>query len=356
MQPTLREIAKLAGVSRGTVDRVIHGRGRVDKTVEKRILALMEQMGYKPNTVSRNLVIQKQHLKLGLICRTDINGFWEELLTGVDAIASELAEYNVTVLRRYFNLFIPEEQIALIDELEHAGISGLVIVPLNDDRVRDRLRKLQAKGITVLIINSELEGFEPFCYIGSDYSKAGRTAAGLLHILAARQHTHLMILTGRQYMLSHMQRIQGFTDELARLKTPHTLIGQFDITSDPNFAYETMVALFKRYPETNAVYTVAGNGSVCRVIQDLDLTEKIIHISFDLTPSTRQKLMDGNLTVCIGQEAYRQGYQPLKILFNYLAYGINPESRQILTHNEIFIRQNCMQGETLQGSIGQTQY
>lgn len=346
MPPTIQEIAELAGVSRGTVDRVIHGRGQVDKAVEKRILALMEQTGYRSNALSRNLAIRKQNLKLGMICRTDVKGFWEDLLSGTDAITAELADYNVTVLRRYFNLFMPEEQIALIDELESAGISGLVIVPLNDDRVRDKLCKLQQKGIAVLTITSELEDFEPFCYIGSDYDKAGRTAAGLLNLFAAGQHISLIILTGRQYMMSHMQRIDGFTDELIRLETPHTLIGRFDITSDPDFAYERTVELLNHYPETKAVYTVAGNVSVCKAIQDMGLAEKIIHISFDLTPWTRQKLIDGTLTACIGQEAYRQGYQPLKILFNYLAYGTQPEERHILTRNEIFIRQNCEGGET----------
>jgi LacI family transcriptional regulator len=343
MTITIKDIAALAGVSRGTVDRVLHNRGRVKSDVKDRIMAIAQNAGYKPSRAAKQLVAQRQKLKFGIICHNDANGFWSSVLQGVDSIEQELAEYSITVLRRYFNSFEPEDELAFIDELVAEGISGLVIVPLNDDKIREKLKHVQAAGIIIVTINSEINGFNSFCYIGNDYYRNGRTAAGLLHLFSRGEARNLMILTGTYFMMSHQQRIDGFIRELAILDFPYTFSGSFEITADGEFAYKTTFNLLRQYPDTDAIFTAAGNvGAVCQAIKDLNRAGRIIHIAFDLSPMTRPRLIEGSLTAVIGQEAFRQGYQSLKILFDYLVCGIEPECYHILTHNEIYIKQNCL--------------
>ncbi|AEF85116.1 putative periplasmic binding proteins and sugar binding domain of the LacI family [Treponema primitia ZAS-2] len=343
MAITIKEIASLAGVSRGTVDRVLHNRGRVNAEVRKRVQAIVQKLEYKPSRAAKQLAVQKQKLKFGIICRSDVRGFWSELLIGVDKITTELAEYEVKVLRRFFNYFRPEEHLALIDELYAEGISALAIVPLNDPSVRERLFQLKAAGITVVVLNSEIEGFEPFCYVGNDYYKSGRTAAGLLHLFARGKYQNIAVLKGTHYMMSHQQRIAGFMSELKALGTRCVVTEEADIIMDPVFTYEKTMILLKEHPDIDAIFTVAGNAiPVCQAIKDLGLIGRIIHISFDLIPAAKLCLIEGSMTAVIGQEAYRQGYLPLKVLFDYLVCGIEPEERHILTHNEIFIKQNSL--------------
>jgi LacI family transcriptional regulator len=92
MTITIKDIAALAGVSRGTVDRVLHNRGRVNPDVKNRIMAIAQNAGYKPSRAAKQLVAQKQKLKFGIICHNDTNGFWSSVLQGVDSIEQELAE------------------------------------------------------------------------------------------------------------------------------------------------------------------------------------------------------------------------------------------------------------------------
>lgn len=342
MAVTIKQIAEIAGVSRGTVDRALHGRGRVDSEVSERVNKIADQLGYKPSKAAKQLVIQRQKWKLGLICPTDVKGFWSELMLGVDAVSKELAEYEVTVLCRNFQFYMPDEQLALIDELVAEGIGGLVIVPLNDGAVRARLQQLSDDGIPVVVMNSDIENFQPLCYIGNNYDTSGRTAAGLVHLFMSGRHTNVMVLTGTQYMMSHNQRVQGFLNELEDLSADYELIGTFRITSDHMVAYETAMELLQKHPDTDVVFTAAGSViSVCRAIRELGLEDRIRHISFDRTPTTEPCLRDGTLTAVIGQEAQRQGRQSLQMLFDRVACGIEPEQKRIMTHNEIYIRQNC---------------
>jgi LacI family transcriptional regulator len=342
MSLTIKDIAALAKTSRGTVDRVLHKRGKVKPELREQILSLIREKGYTPSKAGRQLAGQKNRLKLGLICRCDIGGFWSEVVQGAHEATRFLGEYGVEVFHRYFDLFRPGEQLTLIDELLKEGIRGLVIVPLNTVEVRDKLQKLEAAGVTVVLINSEIEGFTPYCYIGNDYYQSGRTAAGLFHLFSRGKQQKLTILKGTSYMMSHEQRIKGFLEELKILGDDYVQIEGFELTLNPDSVCEKTRELLEQNPDITAIYTVAGNVySVCQVIQELGRQEQIIHISFDNPPKARPYLQDGSLTAVVGQESYMQGNLSLKILYDHLVLNIEPERKTILTHNEIFIRQNC---------------
>ena len=107
--------------------------------------------------------------------------------------------------------------------------------------------------------------------------------------------------------------------------------------------YDLALAFLKKHPETTAVYTVGGQSSaVATAIYDSGRVGSVVHITFDLHPGNLEGLQNGSITVLIGQESVAQGYQPLKILYDYCANGISPQSRRILVKSEIFIPQNAL--------------
>ena len=107
MAITINDIAKIAGVSRGTVDRVLHGRGRVSHDVEKRIMTIVSELDYKPSRAAQQLSMQKRKNTIGFISRTDARGMWANLLRGADIATKEFSDYGVTIKSRYFDQFLP---------------------------------------------------------------------------------------------------------------------------------------------------------------------------------------------------------------------------------------------------------
>ena len=176
---------------------------------------------------------------------------------------------------------------------------------------------------------------------------SGRTAAGILHLIAQERQTELLVLTGSASMLSHTMRITGFLQELTRLEMPCHLIEICKVydrneSSNDCLAYETALDMLHKHPETTAVFTVAGSVSaVARAIKDAGRVGKVTHLSLDQNSETLPVLQDGSLTAVIGQESFKQGYQPIKLLFDYLVNGIEPPSRRMILQNEIFIQQNA---------------
>ena len=208
-----------------------------------------------------------------------------------------LVEYGIAVDKRFFDFCLPDMQMKLIDELVAEGINALVIVPLESKEIVNRLQELSDRGIPVILLNSELTGFEPLCYIGSDYYVGGKTAAGLLG----------------------------------------------DITSDPEYAFRAAKEMLEKHPEINAVYTIPDNAAaVANAIQSCGGTGSLVHIGFAMTDATRPYILNGSISALIGQRAMDQGRMPFEILLDYFATGNPPANRRILMLNDIFIRQNSV--------------
>ena len=95
---TIKEIAELAGVSRGTVDRVLNNRGAVNPKTARKVLEIAQALDYKPNRAGIVLAAQKKNLKIGVILFDTGNPFFNDVIEGVNKKAEELGGYNCSVL------------------------------------------------------------------------------------------------------------------------------------------------------------------------------------------------------------------------------------------------------------------
>ena len=125
---TIKEIADLAGVSRGTVDRVLNNRGAVSPKTAEKIMDIVRAMDYRPNRAGITLAAQKKKYKIGVILFSENNPFFDEVMEGVRIKASELQDYGITTLTRRVE-FDAEAQSAAADELLGEVIHGLMLAP-----------------------------------------------------------------------------------------------------------------------------------------------------------------------------------------------------------------------------------
>lgn len=343
MSLTIRDIAALAGVSRGTVDRVLHNRGRVAPEIAERIQAIIQECDYKPSKAAQQLSMRKQGLRFGFISRIDQNGFWSIIIRSMEKAEQELAEYGITIEKRYFDYCYPETQLEMINELVDTGIAALVIVPLDDLIIRQRLQELSDSGMPIILLQSEVSGFQPLCYIGSDYYVSGQTAFGLLHNFTGGRPLHILLFNGSHHLSSHVLRRQGFLDEMNAYQAHHKITEVDDITVDPEYAYRQTCSWLEKYPDVDAVFTVPDNAAaVSKGIQSAGLIGKLVHIGYGMTDATRPCILDGSLSATIGHRAEQQGYMPFSILLDYFSTGQPPASDRILMLNDIFIKQNSV--------------
>ena len=204
---TLKEIADLAGVSRGTVDRVLNHRGSVNPKTAEKVMSIVQALNYQPNRAGTALAAQKKKYKIGVIVFGRSNPFFDEVMRGVHAKSDELKSYGITTIIRRVD-FDVRAQLDAIDELVAEGISGLVLAPYNDRTICERIDELENDGIPVVTVNTDIEGSHRMAYVGSDYYRGGCIAAGLF-ALSTCGEISLGIITGSDSVLCHTERIRG---------------------------------------------------------------------------------------------------------------------------------------------------
>lgn len=336
---TIKEIAALAGVSRGTVDRVLNHRGSVNPATAERIEKIARELDYKPNVAGLVLAAQKKKLKLGVILFSPENPFYLDVFEGVSSKAEELAGYNCTVIVKQIASSV-EAQLSAIEELVAEEINGIALAPYNDSRIRDKINLLSEQGIPVVTLNTDIENTRRIAYVGSHYTKSGSTAAGLLRLMTHGE-VHVGIITGSSNILCHTERIAGFLKTLEPFSDRIRVVDTVEIHDDEVESYEKTTTLLSKHPEINALFFAAGGVyGGCRSVEALDKKKAIRIIAFDLVPTTRQMLENDTIAATICQQPKIQGSKPLSLLFAYLTTGENPEKEYNYVAVDIRIKEN----------------
>lgn len=335
---TLKEIAELAGVSRGTVDRVLNHRGSVNEKTAEKVLHIAQSLNYQPNRAGTALAAQKKKYKIGVIVFGRSNPFFDALMCGVRAKSDELQSYGITTVSRRVD-FDVQSQLDAIDELAAEGIHGLVLAPYNDPAIRTRIDALAAAHIPVVTVNTDIDGSLRLAYVGSDYYQGGCIAAGLFALSAAAQPLSLGIITGSDSVLCHTERIRGLRTTLAQ-SYPHIKITDIAQNHDDEIeSYTVTRQLLDAHPDINALFfTAAGIYGGCKAVTESGRSP--LCITFDEVPTTLSLLRSGTIRASISQQPYQQGYRSLDILFEYLTSGIRPEHELQYVDHSIIIREN----------------
>lgn len=335
---TLKEIAGLAGVSRGTVDRVLNHRGSVHPETARKVTEIANALGYKPNRAGMVLAAQKKNLKLGVVLFDTANPFFEEVLCGVQEKAEELTGYNCSVQIRRVG-YDAAAQADAIEELAKDGVSGIVLSPYNDELIREKIADLSSRSIPVITTNTDIKDSRRLCYVGCDFYRSGETAAGLMHLMTAGQ-VRVGIVTGSSKVLCHTDRIAGFSDCI-QSRYPNIQVVETIENSDDEFeSYHKTLSLLERNPQINALYFTAGGVyGGCRAVRFLG-RQDIRIIVYDSVPTTRELIRQGVIAAAICQQPKEQGSRPLDLLFAYLTAGELPASEYQYTSVDIRIREN----------------
>ena len=101
----IKDIAQLAGVSVGTVDRVLHNRGRVSEDALRKVMGVLESIDYKPNLIARTLGANKTYRIAALMPNPEQDPYWASTKSGMSQAEAEWLRYGVKVESHFFNLY-----------------------------------------------------------------------------------------------------------------------------------------------------------------------------------------------------------------------------------------------------------
>ena len=324
MPVTIKEIAALANVSRGTVDKVLNNRPGVKASTREKVLKIATELHYQPNFIGKALVHSNNPIKLGIILTPDHNPFVQELLAGVHNAQEEFSAFGIEVITKIMTTLEPSEQLNIINELVDLNVSGMAVFPLNNPQVFSKVNHLIENQMAVITFNSRVEGIHHLCFIGQNHYKGGRTAAGLMS-KTCPPGTNIGVIISSHNLSCHQDRLRGFKDKLDELHSNFNILDIQENQDRKDEAFRITLEYCNNYPELGAIYLTSGGISgIASALEVAEKTHQIKIICHDIATDTITLLKKGIVDFALGQNPVQQGYQLVKTLFEYLIKNICP--------------------------------
>ncbi len=340
MPVTIKDIAKAANVSRGTVDRALHGRDGVNPDVADKIRAIAEELGYKPNTIAKALANHAKPLRLGVLLNSVGNPFFDKVIEGINAGRDNLIDYGINMDIRNIRGYDPDKQLQELDLFRQSGIDGLVITPVSDPKVRDTLNEMIRGGVHVVCCNLDIEDVNYQAYVGCDYYCSGQTAGELIG-RTTHGEANLAVITSSHALYYHEMRVKGCESVLAQYPNIH-ICDYIEAGDDDERSYQEVKRLLLcPDKKIDILYFVTGGTTGgLQAIHELGQEDRLCAYTFDQIPKVLEDLKSGLVISTIDQQPYMQGLTSVRVLFESVMAGQTPTRRRIFTELNIKNRYN----------------
>lgn len=335
----IKDIARLAGVSIGTVDRVIHNRGRCSAEARSKVEEAIKTLNYKPNIAARQLKKQEIYL-LGIIQPhpEQDQGYWTHAKEAVSECRENLAISGLEIKSYFFDRHQPETYIQVLDDVVKDKCRGVLLPPLLPKETKSFLRKYS--NLKVVFFDCPLEEAECLQSIYQEGKTSGAVAADLF-VYKFNPVAKIAMIGFNSPHPYIQERLNSFSETL--IKNGFMSPDCFYIPDDFNLE-ECKAYMFKNKIKLNNYegIFIAKTGTY-KYAKILNETKKqCAIIGYDLTPDNLSELKKGAIDVLISQNCKRQveiGVQTLvdKLYFDTVSDKYKYMPIDLFTKNSILL-------------------
>lgn len=313
-RPTVHDVARAAGVSLATVDRVLNDRPGVrGATVDKVKQAILE-LGYARDLAAANLARQRNYT-FAFVVPESSNSFLKSLHQGIaDAIpasGNDRIAIRVSTPPAHDPHAIARE---ITDLMEHA-VDGMAIMARESPQVRDALNRASAAGVQTVALISDLPSTGRRHFVGIDNVAAGRTAGRLMGRFLNRVSGRICAVSGSMMSRDHVERRLGFDQVIGGDYPLLDPLPSLEGRDDPEVVYDLTLNAFRNARNIVGIYCFGGGVSgILRALDEIGVDGDLVAIAHELTPSTRDALVDGRLDAVITQDVSHVVRSAIRIL------------------------------------------
>ena len=333
MAVTMKQIAELAQVSRGTVDRALNNRPGVNEETRKRILEIAASLNYQPNLLGKALSKKQRRFTIGVIIPD--GPFFREIWEGMHQAEILYAEYGIRLIFMGQEFVRIEQALGQLDKLLACEIDGLILPPVKSTKIKGMIQKLTQSGKPVITYSSDLPDSSRCCFVGQDAYCAGRVAATLLGKLMRGEGT-VLLETSTVGLSGIYRRAEGFADKMRESYPGISITQLYNNASFPVYSLQNMKDYLCENPEISGIFAnIAFEDPLLEAVGELNLKDRIPVVTVDALPTLVEAMHAGLVDFTITQNPFQQGYLPIQLMADYLIYGKKPEKEYYFMPIEI---------------------
>ncbi|MCP3393064.1 LacI family DNA-binding transcriptional regulator [Bradyrhizobium sp. CCGB12] len=315
---TLKDIAREAGVSLATVDRVLHNRPGVRPDTVRRVKAAIERNAFQPHVAAAELARGRAR-RFAFVMPSGSNPFMQQIEAYLGEMSAWLSARRLSVEMVATDVFDPSSLAASLEALS-GDYDGVAVVALDHPGVRAAINDLVDAGTKVVTLVSDVPSSRRHHYVGIDNIAAGRTAGALVGRLVGQRSGKVAIVAGSQGLRDHAERIFGFNQVMATEFPGLGVLPVLEGRDEDDRSEQLLARLFGRHADIVGLYNVgAGTQGVAnalgdRAAGDAGRDKQVIFVGHDVTALTRRLLLQGAMDAAISQNPGHEARAAVRVL------------------------------------------
>ncbi|MBR5085173.1 MAG: substrate-binding domain-containing protein [Prevotella sp.] len=339
----IKDIAARAGVSVGTVDRVLHNRPNVSAPAREKVEKALSEMNYQPNMYASALAYNRSYTFYLIMPKHASEAYWEEIEEGAMKAREARRDFHVDVKLLYYNRF----DDATFEEAYQTCLSespdGVIIVPTQLAVTRQFTDILHEENIPFVLLDSYMPDLKPLSFYGQDSFCSGYFAAKVLMMIAMNS-TEIMMMkqmkNGRVASKQQDNREVGFRHYMHD-HFPNIKITEVNLPlDDSRETYDAILEkFFTSHPKVHHCITFCSKAHIVGEFLLRTNRRDVQIMGYDMVQKNAECLRQGSISFLIAQHAYMQGYYCVEALFNaiVLKKEVNPVNYMPI---EVLIKEN----------------
>ncbi|MBY6154425.1 LacI family DNA-binding transcriptional regulator [Vannielia litorea] len=297
-RPTIRDLARAAGVGTATADRALHGRGNVSDRMRQRIAEAAERIGYRLPSDTTAPSAPLRRINLGFVLHKPSQSFYQRFATEIEAACAAHPAANITPHIEYSASQSPDDFCAAITRAAQ-NTRAVAATAINHPSLSRLVTELQAQGTPIYSLLNDFGGRAGAGYFGLDNMKVGRIA-GWMMALRLQRPGRVGIFVGGTRWHGHSLRETGFRNALHEY-APQIAIADTVVNLETRqVTYEATLDLLSRHSDLAGLY-VAGGGmeGAIAALREVRPPNKVALIVNELTPESQNALADRYALMCV---------------------------------------------------------
>lgn len=326
-RPTIKDIANIAGVSIGTVDRALHNRQGIGIHTKSKILTIAREIGYQKNKAASGLS-RKKPLVFAAVFPEKLHYFYDDVRRGFKEEVENLKDFKlVSSIHSVCSLGHGEERV--LQKLLREDIDGLVLVPGHKSKLNHLIDQFAERGVPVVTVSTDAPRGKRLTSVCVDPRKNGELAGELLANFVSGSKVAIMV--GSLEIEDHFQKVVGFREAFSSLCPEGDVVAVLENQESEILAAENTKQLLAMYPDLSGIYVATANSvAVCRVLVEKGVSQKVKVVTTDLFDEIVSYLQKGVIRATLFQNPYRQGRKAVELLFRFLVEKYRPKSHYYL--------------------------
>lgn len=310
---TLKDIAREAGVSLATVDRVLHNRPGVRPDTVRRVQETIARNAFQPHVAAAELARGRAR-HFAFVMPSGPNPFMQQIEAYLGEMSAWLSARRLNVEMVATDVFDPSVLAASLEALS-GDCDGVAVVALDHPGVRAAINDLVDAGTKVVTLVSDVPSSRRHHYIGIDNIAAGRTAAALVGRLVGEKSGKVAIIAGSQGLRDHAERIFGFNQVMASEFPGLSVLPVLEGRDEDERSQQLLARLFGRHADIVGLYNVgAGTQGVASALSEAGREKQVAFVAHDVTALTRRLLLQGVMDAAISQNPGHEARAAVRVL------------------------------------------